>query len=355
MPGPVLVDDLEPSEAAAPKGAEDRVRRVPWRRALLVGLIAFSVWVVLDAPTLLHSAEASPLGARRSVAVAVLRPLSALSRDLGLSHVVGAADKVLGRDGPGVLQAGRVPAPPLRGPTAPGVLALHPGRPASVALPALPAPTAADPLRVLSVGDSLGVDFGGPFADDLSATGVVDPVVDAHVDTGLSRPDYFDWPAELQADLTQFRPEAVVVFLGANDPQNLVDAGDAVDYGTPRWDDVYAARVGQFMSEATSAGARVLWVGMPPMADSGLNGEMQVVNGIFQQQAAVHPGVSYLSSWTVLGTPQGAFTEYLSDASGAPVAVREPDGTHVSPAGADVLSHSVIAAMDHLWGLSLAS
>ena len=346
-----------PGTPGAPGVGEGVVR---WRRALLMGLGAFALWALLDAPTLLHSAEGSPLGTRRTAAMTVLRPLAAASRDLGLSNVVGAADRVLGRQGPGVVQV--VKPVPTRRPEE--TQALHPpGAPAPAPAPArsatdtlspFPAPTAADPLRVLTVGDSLGVDFGGPFAEDLAATGVVAAEVDAQVDTGLARPDYFDWPAELQADVAKYHPQAVVVFLGANDPQNMVVGGQALTFGTPAWDQAYAERVGQFMSEATAAGARVMWVGMPPMADPGRNAAMARVDDLYQQQAAVHPGVTYLSSWTVLGDAQGNFAEYLPAASGAPVDVREPDGTHISPAGAERLSQSVITAMDHAWGLTLA-
>jgi lysophospholipase L1-like esterase len=327
-------------------------RALPWRRALGVGLAAFALWTVLDAPTLLHDADGAPLGARRSVAMSLLRPVAAVSEGLGLSHLVGAADRLMGRDGPGVVQVGGPPPAVRRSHRAPA--AAHPAPPATDALAPLPAPTTSAPLRVLVVGDSLGVDIGGPLADTLAATGVVGVAVDAHVDTGLARPDYFDWPGELQADLGRYHPQAVVVFLGANDPQNMVQGGSALAFGSPAWDAAYATRVGQFMAEATGAGARVLWVGMPPMQDQALDSEMQQLDALYQAQAAAHPGVTFLSSWTVLGTPQGAYAEYLPDATGSPVAVREPDGTHISPGGATRLSQAVVAAMDRGWGLTLA-
>jgi hypothetical protein len=214
-------------------------------------------------------------------------------------------------------------------------------------------PTATAPLRVLSVGDSLGIDFGGALVNDLSATGVVDAVLDAHVDTGLSRPDYFDWPLELHNDLLQYHPQIVVVFLGANDPQNIVTGDTSLVFGTAAWDAAYAARVGAFMHAATAAGARVLWVGMPPMADPGLNADMQVLNRIYQSQSVRHRGVTYFASWSVLSDPQGGFAYFLPDASGNVETVREPDGTHIAPAGAELLSRAVITDMDRLWVLGL--
>ena len=232
---------------------------VTWRHALGVGLLCFAVWLLLDAPTLLRSAQGAPLGTRRTVAMAVLRPIDDVSRAIGLSHVVGAADRVLGRTGSGVLQ---VAGPPVGHhvtlPTGPRAGA-RPGDETHLApdgLPVLPSPTTAAPLRLLSVGDSLGIDFGQALVDDLAATGVVNAVLDGQIDTGLSRPDYFNWPAELADDVARYTPEAVVVFIGANDPQNFISDGTALTYGTPAWDAAYAQRVGAFMQTATSAGAR---------------------------------------------------------------------------------------------------
>ena len=330
---------------------------VTWQRALCAGLVCFAVWLVFDAPGLMRSAQSSPLGARRTVAIAVLRPIDDLSRALGISHVVQGADRALGRQKSGVLQ---VEGPPVRPrASSAGVRRPVPARTPFTPITApdglrpLAAPSATTPLQVLAVGDSLGIDFGQSLVNDLAATGVVHAVLDGHIDTGLSRPDYFDWQGELQTDLARYQPQAVVVCIGANDPQNFVDGGGAVAYGTQAWSDAYARRVGAFMEAAAVAGARVLWVGMPPMADPVLNGKMQTLNSIYQYEASTHRGVTYFASWPVLADPQGGYASFLPDASGSEVQVREPDGTHISPSGAERLSRSAIAAMDHAWGLAL--
>ena len=358
--GPVRV----PGVAASPKHAVSVRVHVSWRHALLAGLACFAVWLLLDAPTLYRSAQAGPLGVRRSVAVAVLRPIAAGSDALGLSHVVGGANRAIGHTGyagSGVLQV-EGPAPhrhrPVRGafvesprpPAAPG-----PTTPVTApdGLAPLAVPTAAAPLRVLVVGDSLGIDFGQPLVNDLAGTGVVNAVLDGHIDTGLARPDYFDWQAELRGDLARYQPQAVVVLLGANDPQNFIDGGTALAYGSESWDAAYAKRVGAFMASATAAGARVLWVGMPPMADPGLNTKMQVLNDIYQGQAARYPGVTYFASWPVLSDPAGGYETFLPDASGSEVQVREPDGTHIAAGGAQRLSLSAISEMGRVWAVAL--
>ncbi len=353
---------VRPAPAPGPSGDPGRPDRgwswaappdgIPWTRMLFIGLVCFGLWLLLDAPSLQRSATVSPLGTRRTVSLDVVGPIAALSQGLGLSHVVAWADDALGRTpGGGPTLAKRVaPPPPLAGNGHPSHGAAPAGGPAPTTTTTLPLltqhPSAADPLRVLVVGDSIGIDLGQPLVADLSASGVATAVLDGRIDTGLSRPDYFDWPAELSVDLANHRPQLVVVMLGANDPQSLVGPGGSTAYGAPGWDAAYGQRVAALVGEANAAGAHVLWVGMPPMARPDLNSQMQVINSVVQAQIAADPGgATYVGSVTVLGDPQGNYTAYLPDSSGAEVNIRTSDGTHLSPSGGERLSQAVMAAM----------
>lgn len=338
--------DRAGSGSPSPMGA-------PWTRMLIVGTVCFVVWLLLDAPSLQHSAVIGPVGSRRTVAMDVVGPIAAVSRALGLSHVVGWTDQALGRTpggGPPLAStapAGAVRPPPIPRPRWVQVAPAHPSTTTTTAPPALNLrPSASDPLRVLVLGDSIGIDLGQALVNDMSATGVVTPVLDGRLDTGLARPDYFDWPAELRVDLATDRPQLVVVMLGANDPQGLVDGGSTTSFGSPAWNAAYGRRVGAFVDEANAAGAHVLWVGMPPMAGAQLNGEMEVVNAVVESQiTARRAGATYLPSVDVLGDGQGNFTAYLPDASGTEVNIRTPDGVHLAPGGGERLAQAVLASM----------
>ena len=192
------------------------------------------------------------------------------------------------------------------------------------------------------VGDSLGLDLGGPLQNDLANTGVVTATLDGHESTGLTRPDYFNWPAELQADLAKFDPQVVVIMIGANDPQDFPGPPD-IPYTSPQWNPMYAARVAAFMQLAGSTGAKVIWVGMPPMQNSDLSAKMGDLNTLVQQQAAAQkPPVSFISSWSLLGNPPGTYAPFITNAAGQVINVRTPDGTHLTAAGGEVLSQSVL-------------
>ena len=90
---------------------------------------------------------------------------------------------------------------------------------------------------------------------------------------------------------------------------------------------LYAARVAAFMALAQSGGALVIWVGMPPMQNARLSQQMSDIDAVDQQQAAQRkPPVNFLSSWTLLGTAQGGYAPFITNAAGQVINVRTPDG-----------------------------
>jgi hypothetical protein len=219
-------------------------------------------------------------------------------------------------------------------------------------LPPLPTPTAASPLRVLEIGDSLGEDLGFQLQTDLPATGVATLAMDSQGDTGLANTSYYDWTQHLESDIEASHPQIVVIFLGANDGQGFDVNGVAEQFGTPEWISAYTQRVDTMIEECNHAGARVVWVGMPPMQDASLNSEVQQLDGIYWKQTLMFHGTMYLPSSTVLA-PNGVFTFSLPNSAGESVVVRTPDGVHLTSPGAALLATYVINAINARWKLSL--
>lgn len=368
-PGPDASDPTAEEAAAGGGGAPPRLRRpapVHWTRALGVCLLAFAVWLLLFAPTLQRNAQASPPGTRRSVSLAILRPVAALSRDLFVSHLVSVADGLIGKGGGGIVHAHattlgpRVGAHPAAGggggpamPTAAGagqrvrnrttVDSDGTGGTTSTTVPAYLHPSGTDPLRVLICGDSLGLDLGQRLAPDLATTGVVVATTTGVIDTGLVDTAYFNWPRTLQGDLTTYRPDVVVIMMGANDNHDFLGPPD-IPYGSAQWFALYAQRVGAFMAEAASQGAKVVWVGQPHMQTPALNTDVTHINAVFQAQAAKNPAVTYLNSDDVLSNAKGQYTTFLTVA-GTQTQVRATDGIHLTSTGAQLLAEAVIVTL----------
>jgi hypothetical protein len=333
---------------ALPVHADGRVR-ARWTRVLLLGLGAFGVWFLLFAPTLQHNAQVSPVGKRRTVSLDLVGPVASISRALQLSRIVSATGREDSKPGgtvgltfsgpssrghrPSHHKPGQHPVT-LAGPTTTTTVPSDPKR-----------PTAANPLRVLIVGDSIGLDMGGALQSDLAGTGVVNAALDARESTGLTRPDYFNWPAELQNDLKSADPQVVVVMIGANDAQDFIGPPD-VPYTSSQWNTLYAQRAAQFMQLAASGGATVVWVGMPPMQNPNLSGQMMDINAVDSHVAsAATPPAHFVNTVKLLGTAQGGYTAFVTNAAGQIVNTRTPDGTHLTPGGSQVVAQQVVAEL----------
>ena len=339
---------------AEPAPADDGRVRMPWTRVFAFGAGAFALWFLLFAPTLQHNAQVSPVGTRRTVSLDITGPVAALSRGLQLSHLVSATGRET--NVPGGTFGLTVSGPHAGGTRAKhhggGISPGHAGGTApttpTTAPPNPKTPTGAQPLRVLIVGDSIGLDMGGPLQSDLAGTGVVNAALDARESTGLVRPDYFNWPAELTTDLQKEDPQVVVVMIGANDAQDFLGPPD-VPYTSPEWNTLYAQRVAQFMQIAESGGAAVVWVGMPPMQNPGLSAQMTDLNAVALHQAQVaRPPVTFISTDKSLGAPQGGYTAFVTNAAGQVVNVRTPDGTHLTTGGGQVVAEQVINELQTL-------
>jgi hypothetical protein len=204
-------------------------------------------------------------------------------------------------------------------------------------------------VTILEIGDSLGVDLGYGLAWALSSDAQVNLVQDAKVDSGLVNPSFYDWPAELTGELDATHPQIVVVFLGANDTAGVSDGSSEAGFGTAAWRQVYGGRVSRIMTEATSVGAKVLWVGMPIMASSSLSAKMQTVDAVFRSEAAGHRGVTYFSSWSLFATPDGRYDAGSTDVAGSTMRLRDEDGVHLADGGGDLLGAALVREMREIY------
>ncbi|MCD6022815.1 MAG: hypothetical protein K0R20_2525, partial [Actinomycetia bacterium] len=73
-------------------------RLMPAGRVLVVLLVALLTWTLLYAPALKRAAEASPIGTRRTLSLAILRPLAAVSDWIGLDQLADTIERAVGHE-----------------------------------------------------------------------------------------------------------------------------------------------------------------------------------------------------------------------------------------------------------------
>jgi hypothetical protein len=162
--------------------------------------------------------------------------------------------------------------------------------------------------------------------------------------SGLTRPDYYDWPAALRTDVAADDPEVVVLVVGVNDGQGIVlpDGTPVPEVSDPRWPGEYRRRVAAVMDQLRGDDRLVLWVLLPPMQDPDYGARIAVIRDAVVAEAASRPWIATVDATASVADAAGAYADAVPDATGAAVEVRQSDGIHLAPAGADRLAAQVL-------------
>jgi len=338
-----------------PAGVLYARRLMPAGRVLVVILVSLLVWTVLYAPTMKRAAEASPLGARRTVSLAFLRPIAAVTDWIGLNELAGSIERVVGRD-QGRPGGAFVPPPediPLtpKGDDDPRGNGGN-GDGATAEADSIRAPTTDRKLRVAIVGDSLAAGLGY-FAERVFLPRLVRVSPQGRISTGLARPDYFNWPYTMRRIVERFDPDLVIVMLGENDHQSLqtVHGDREAQIGTSEWPPTYRERVLRMMQIATSKGAKVVWAGLPISANFQIREHARRQNEIFGFAASITNDVAYFDAWERFREPRAGYTAYFREGRRV-ILIREGDGLHFNAIGYTILAREIAKLAVEEFGLS---
>lgn len=205
--------------------------------------------------------------------------------------------------------------------------------------------SAADPARVMVIGDSLADGFG-IFLDrrvrerDLNAR-----VYNyGRVSSGLARSDFYNWPERFEELAGQYRPDVVVVHFGSNDMQTIILPDSRVGFGTEEWDAAYRQQTRRILDIAARYGAVVYWLGPAPDRNSKLNRHLSRINPLFQAEAElVRANYIPLSAFTA--GENGEFVKTTSVA-GRVVTIRSGDGSHFTGAGYYLVADHILKDME---------
>ncbi|OAI42507.1 hypothetical protein AYO38_11425 [bacterium SCGC AG-212-C10] len=371
QPAPVTL----PATLADPSPAAQRSRGlakpVPVMHALRVfaaGTMALVLAALLNADQLLHEAETKPFGRDRDFWVAVWTPFANVSDATGLNlprrWLDEALDKGSPSSGPNGIAAllaptqtaiTNTPTPTITGAETASPTPAPSATPTPTPPPAtlVRHPTSDAPLKMYIGGDSMAGIYGQSLVRAATDTGLIEADLDYRVSTGLTRPDYFDWPAELAAVSSSEQPDVMVVMFGANDPQGIrTPDGKVFQPVSDGWVVEYRRRVAATMDELNAPGRMVIWTGQPVMESADLSEKVAAMNQVFSEEAAKRPWVVYLDSWSVMADSHGKYSAYLPDGDGDQQLMRAGDGIHLSRAGGDRLAAAAMRIVAKEAGLA---
>jgi lysophospholipase L1-like esterase len=283
--------------------------------------------------------EMSP-GAARDLVLAVGKPAGWLADRLPLADLASSATSWLSPDqslaGEG---QGFAANQPTGGSTAGGIPAVTPDYFDPTALGQKVPKRQLHTLLV--TGDSLSTPLDIEMAQRLTGSGV-NVIRDPHLATGISKSAFVDWGRLSATQAKDDHPDAVVVFIGANEGYPMAGpGGKAVSCCGPAWAAIYADRVREMINNYERGGrTRVYWLTVPTPRDSARQPITDAVNAAIKVAAQPYQNLVRVIDTVPIFTPGDRYRDSMP-VNGTPTIVRESDGIHLNDTGSSVAADAV--------------
>ncbi|WP_119272859.1 SGNH/GDSL hydrolase family protein [Taklimakanibacter deserti] len=163
-------------------------------------------------------------------------------------------------------------------------------------------------------------------------------------DSGLSRPEYYDWNGALPKILASNKIDIAIVMLGSNDAQPIRDGAMRYAFDTPEWRAAYVKQVDELMASLKAAGAAVYWMEMPPVEAEKYDASMKIIAAIHKERAQA-AGIRFVETRPEL-LDNGKYSDSGFDETGEFVRLRSRDGVHFLKEGNNKLGSLVMAAIN---------
>jgi hypothetical protein len=199
-------------------------------------------------------------------------------------------------------------------------------------------------VHILSVGDAVGGGLGAGMMRMGEVDGRYEVTIRFNEESGLSRPEIYDWPGTLSKLLETSGYDVIVVLIGVNDRQTIRDGNARYNFGSPEWISAYTRQVDRMLEVLRASGAKVYWVSIPPMADPDYDEAMRFISGL-QKQRVVASGAAYVDIRSTFLTADGRYKDSGPDENGDVRRLRGRDGISFFKQGNNVMGQLVLRAL----------
>lgn len=202
------------------------------------------------------------------------------------------------------------------------------------------------PVRVLLAGDSLMESLGPQMRNSLVGYENLTFIPIGKKSTGLSRPDFYNWPKVLKQRLEQDRPHLVVMWVGTNDPQGIYGMSGLGEACSEAWQQAYRSKIREIINLVISHRARLVIMGPPVVGDPKLNRQLAVIGRLMEDECR-KVGVCYISTRAILGDSHGGYHAQGRLLSGQMVTLRSADQVHITADGNRRVMEHVLPYIGH--------
>jgi S-formylglutathione hydrolase FrmB/lysophospholipase L1-like esterase len=158
--------------------------------------------------------------------------------------------------------------------------------------------------------------------------------------TGLCRLDVFDWFSYFEEMIAAKEPDLVIITIGANDTQDIVDENGRHLVTTDSWREIYGQRVKTLLAIAAQSKVEVAWIGLPIMGQETYNQRTIAINEVAAQACAEASNCRFFDSWDILAD-KGQYSTFLT-INQKRQRVRAKDLIHLTEAGGRILAEAFL-------------
>jgi hypothetical protein len=206
--------------------------------------------------------------------------------------------------------------------------------------------------KVLVIGDSLGQNLGYGLLGQLRNKPGLTVTMKAKASTGLSNAWFYNWHVNQAAFIKTYKPNLVIVLMGANDRQNFVVNGKIQTFGNLDWQKTYQTNVTMLASAATASGAYVVWVGLPIMKPYNYAKGETLIDKLIAAAVPKTTGAQYIPLRELTADASGKYQQ-SAIINGKYQVFRGGDGIHFSSVGQEVIATYTINKINRLFHVKL--
>jgi uncharacterized protein len=191
---------------------------------------------------------------------------------------------------------------------------------------------------VAVLGDVLSQNLADGLEESFEDTPEIGVLNKGKESSGLVRKDYYDW-AKTAHDIASGpqKIDVAVAMVGSNDRQPIIEGSQSPEPLSPRWRELYAARVDSVIQAFKEKNIPLIWVGLPVMKGEKFSADMAQINEI-QRARATAAGIVFVDLWDKFAGDHGQYSAFGPDIIGQSVKLRSDDGVHFTGAGARKLA-----------------
>lgn len=128
--------------------------------------------------------------------------------------------------------------------------------------------------------------------------------------------------------------------IAATEPQRSKNANGIIEFRSDKWAEVYSKRIDETIAALKSSGVPVFWVGLPSIRGTKSTADAVYLNDLYRARAQ-RAGVNYIDVWDGFVDEEGKYSNFGPDYEGQMRRLRSSDGVYFTKSGARKLAHYV--------------